>query len=359
MRIKNLATIYAIVAAALYAINVPFSKILLGYVEPTMMAAFLYLGAGLGMFVYSITSKAIGKKVPTEPLTRKELPYTIAMVILDIIAPILLMLGIQSSHAANVSLINNFEIVVTSLIALFVFKEIISKRLWIAIVLVTVASVILSFDGAGALAFNMGSLFVFGACACWGIENNCTRMISNKSSFEIVVIKGTFSGLGSLIVALTIGESIPPLFWMACVLLLGFVAYGLSIYFYVRAQKDLGAAKTSAYYSIAPFLGVTFGMVIFGERPVIQFYVALVVMIVSTYFMIKDTIELQHTHEHTHTHTHEHRHGDFVHTHEHAHTHTHIHVHGEDTENHNHNHKKMLHEHNHMAIPHEHLHLAR
>lgn len=349
MRTKNVATIYAILAAALYAINVPFSKMLLNQVEPTMMASFLYLGAGLGMFVYSIALKATGKTPSTEPLTKKELPYTIAMVVLDIIAPILLMFGIKASHAANVSLINNFEIVATSLIALFVFKEVISKRLWIAISLITVASVILSFEGAGSFEFNIGSLFVFGACLCWGIENNCTRMISNKSSIEIVVIKGTFSGLGSLIVALAIGESIPSIPWMMCVLLLGFVAYGLSIYFYVMAQKYLGAAKTSAYYSIAPFLGVAFGMLILGERPEIQFYIALAIMISNTYFMIKDTIELQHTHEHNHTHTHEHSHGDTVHSHEHTHTHTHIHVHGADIDNHEHNHQTMSHEHSHTV----------
>ena len=330
MKARNLATIYAVVAAALYAINVPFSKILLDHVAPTMMAAFLYLGAGLGIFLYSLVSKALGKGSPTEPLTKKELPCTVAMVVLDIIAPILLMFGIKSSHAANVSLINNFEIVATSLIALLIFKEFISRRLWIAIVLVTAASIILSFEGSGALEFNTGSLFVFGACLCWGIENSCTRMISNKSSVEIAVIKGTFSGLGSLVVALMAGERIPSAFWMVCVLLLGFVAYGLSIYFYVMAQKDLGAAKTSAYYSIAPFLGVAFGMLFLGERPAIQFYVALLVMIASTYFMVKDSIELQHTHEHTHIHTH-------------------IHVHGADSSNHEHKHKSM---------PHEHLHLA-
>ncbi len=349
MKTKNLATIYAIVAAALYAINVPFSKILLSYTEPTMMAAFLYLGAGLGLFIYGIISKATGKAAQAERLTKKELPYTVAMVVLDIIAPILLMFGIQSSNAANVSLINNFEIVATSLIALFVFKEIISQKLWIAISLVTAASIILSFEGTGAFEFNIGSLFVFGACLCWGIENNCTRMISNKSSVEIVVIKGIFSGLGSLLVALIIGERVPSVLCMICVLLLGFVAYGLSIYFYVMAQKDLGAAKTSAYYSIAPFLGVAFGMLILGERPAVQFYVGLVAMIISTYFMIKDNIELQHTHEHSHTHTHEHNHGDIVHTHEHTHTHTHIHIHTGDTENHEHNHKAMSHEHLHSA----------
>ncbi len=349
MKTKNLATMYAIVAAALYAINVPFSKMLLGYVAPTMMAAFLYLGAGLGMLAYHMISKAAGKAAPTEPLTRKELPYTVAMVILDIIAPILLMFGIRSSHAANVSLINNFEIVATSLLALFLFKEVISRRLWIAIAMVTVASVILSFEGSGAFQFNSGSLLVFGACLCWGLENNCTKMISNKSSIEIVVIKGIFSGLGSLIVALAIGEDIPSVGWILCALLLGFVAYGLSIRFYIMAQKDLGAAKTSAYYSIAPFLGVTFGMLILGERPALQFYVALAVMIVSTYFMIKDTVELQHTHEHSHTHTHEHSHGNLVHSHEHTHTHTHLHVHGKDSADHQHPHKTMPHEHLHPA----------
>ena len=346
MKKKNLATLYAIGAAALYAVNVPFSKILLSHVQPTMMAAFLYLGAGLGMLILSAVTRAAGAPA-AEPLTKKELPYTVAMVILDIIAPILLMFGIQSTNAANVSLINNFEIVATSLIALLVFKEVISRRLWIAIGLVTAASVILSFEGAGAFSFNSGSLFVFGACLCWGMENNCTRMLSNKSSLEIVVIKGTFSGLGSLIVALAMGESIPAFPWMVCVWLLGFVSYGLSIYFYVLAQKDLGAAKTSAYYSVAPFLGVAFGLLVLGERPGVQFYIALVVMLISTYYMIKDTIELQHTHEHSHTHTHEHSHGDTVHSHEHTHIHTHIHVHGQDSGSHEHAHKSMPHDHIH------------
>lgn len=307
MKTKNIATIYAILAAALYAINVPLSKILLNYVEPTMMAAFLYLGAGLGLFLYGLVQKRMGKSENKEPLTKKELPYTIAMVVLDIAAPILLMLGITMVNSANVSLLNNFEIVATSIIALVIFKEVISKKLWLAISLVTIASIILTFEGMGSFTFNQGSLFVLGACLCWGFENNCTKMISNKSSVEIVVIKGTFSGLGSLIVALILGETIPSVQWLLCVLALGFVAYGLSIHFYIMAQKDLGAAKTSAYYSITPFLGVAFSMLLLGEKPSVQFYIALIIMIISTYFMVKDTIELQHTHEHEiseHNHVH-------------------------------------------------------
>ena len=322
MNSKSIATVYAILAAALYAINVPLSKVLLNYVDPTMMASFLYLGAGIGLFLFGIVEKLIGRGGKKEPLTKKELPYTIAMVILDIVAPILLMLGIARTNSANVSLLNNFEIVATSIIALVVFKEVISKKLWFAIFLVTIASIVLTFEGQGSFVFNRGSLFVLGACLCWGFENNCTKMISNKSSVEIVVIKGTFSGLGSLIVALLLGESIPAVKWLFCVLILGFVAYGLSINFYIMAQKDLGAAKTSAYYSVAPFLGVAFSMILLKERPSLQFFVALLIMIFSTVLMVKDTIELQHTHEH--------RHGDLVHSH--------LHTHSGDSENHNHKH---------------------
>lgn len=335
MKTKNIATAFAILAAALYAINIPFSKLLLTQVPPTMMAAFLYLGAGLGLYIYGLLS---GEREKGDPLTRNELPCTIAMIVLDIAAPILLMLGLERTNSANASLLNNFEIVATSMIAFFAFKEVLSKRLTIAIALVTLASIILGFEGKGSFQFNTGSLFVLGAASCWGLENNCTRMLSTKSSVQITTIKGIFSGLGSLIVALVVGEKIPGVLWILAVLLLGFVAYGLSINFYLKAQKDLGAAKTSAYYSIAPFLGVAFGMLMLGERPAVQFYLGLAIMIVATVLMIRDTIGLQHTHEHTHTHTHEHQHGELLHTHEHQHTHIHTHIHGEDESEHGHIH---------------------
>jgi drug/metabolite transporter (DMT)-like permease len=220
----------------------------------------------------------------------------------------------------------------------------------LAIFLVTISSIILGFEGSGSFSFNIGSLFVLGACICWGFENNCTKMISSKSSVEIVIIKGCFSGIGSLIVALILGEQIPQVHWIICVLVLGFVAYGLSINFYIKAQKELGAAKTSAFYSIAPFLGVAFSMVLLAERPNAQFYIALFIMIIATVLMIKDTIALQHTHIHTHIHTHEHKHGDLVHTHEHTHEHSHTHTHDVGEELHNHQHK--------MIKGHNHLHLA-
>lgn len=350
MKTKRLATIFAILAAALYAVNVPLSKLLLVHVQPTMMAAFLYLGAGLGLLVCSGIGRAVGRPAIKEPLTKHELPCTIAMVVLDIAAPILLMMGIARTTSANVSLLNNFEIVATTLIALLVFKEVVSRRLCLAILLVTAASIILGFEGEGSFSFSTGSLFVLGACVCWGLENNCTKVISSKSSVEIVIIKGCFSGLGSFLIAFFLGEQVPELRWTLCTLVLGFAAYGLSINFYILAQKDLGAAKTSAFYSIAPFLGVAASMLLLGERPSLQFYAALAIMLLATVLMIKDTIALQYTHLHSHTHTHEHRHGDLVHTHEHTHVHSHLHTHDGNSE---------IHSHPHSALEdHDHLHTA-
>jgi len=345
MKSKNIATAFAILAAALYAINIPLSKLLLQHIQPTMMAAFLYLGAGFGLFLYGKLTHAQGDK-----LTKAELPYTIGMIVLDIAAPILLMLGLTWTDSASASLLNNFEIVATSMIAFFLFREKLSGRLVAAIILVTAASITLSFEGQASIRFNGGSLLVLAAACCWGLENNCTRMLSSKSSVQVTTIKGVFSGLGSLSVALIAGEQFPGVLWIAAVMLLGFVAYGLSINFYIKAQKDLGAAKTSAYYSVAPFLGVLFGVLLLQERPGIQFYMGLVIMILATVLMVKDTISLQHTHEHSHSHTHEHAHGDLVHSHEHCHVHSHTHIHGEDENAHGHTHNTIEgHDHGHTA----------
>ncbi len=288
MKPKNLATIYAILAAALYAVNIPLSKLILKHADPTITAAFLYLGAGLGLLLWGSLEKLLRPKTKQARLTKKELPYTVAMVVLDIIAPILLMFGITRTNSANVSLLNNFEIVATSVIALIIFKEVISRRLWLAILMVTLASIILSFEGKGAFTLNEGSLLVLGACVCWGFENNCTKRISHKSSTEIVVIKGCFSGLGSLGIALLLGERLPEMIWTLAILGLGFVAYGLSIKFYIMAQQHLGAAKTSAFYSVSPFLGVAFSMILLKEQPGMQFYLAMAVMAAATVIMIGD-----------------------------------------------------------------------
>ena len=272
----------AVLAAAFYALNAPLSKLLLGRVAPAMMAAFLYLGAGLGMCLWLLVTRKSRARTE-QPLTRRDLPYTVGMIVLDVAAPIALMTGVARTSAASASLLNNFEIVATSLIALILFKEAISKRLWLGIFLVTLSSVLLSAQDIRAVSLSAGSLYVLLACVCWGFENNCTRRLSEKDPMEIVAVKGIFSGLGALIVACVCGAALPDALSIVLALLLGFVAYGLSILFYIYAQRSLGAAKTSAYYAVAPFIGVALSLALFREIPSGWFIAALIVMIAGTW----------------------------------------------------------------------------
>lgn len=279
---------FALLAAALYALNAPLSKILLAYMPPTLMAGFLYIGAGAGMLVIALVRRLKNRTGREERLTKAELPYTVAMILLDIAAPILLMTGLNATTAANASLLNNFEIVATAVIALVVFREKISLRLWSGILFVTLSCMLLSFEDISSLRFSYGSLFVLLAAVCWGFENNCTRMISSKDPLQIVLLKGVFSGLGSIVIGLCVGERITAPWSVLAVCAVGFVAYGLSIYFYVYAQRLLGAARTSAYYAVAPFIAAIFSLLIFKELPTVSYYVSLVFMAIGAWLSAKD-----------------------------------------------------------------------
>lgn len=288
---KTKAIVYALLAAAFYAINVPFSKLLLNHVGAVTMAALLYLGAGIGIGILSL----FDKREQHAKLDRNDLPYVLGMIGLDIAAPIFLMLGIRYGSSSNASLLGNFEIVATTMIALAVFRETISRRLWAAIALITLSSLLLSFEGAGSFRFSYGSLLVLLATVCWGFENNCTRNISSKNTYEIVFLKGIFSGLGSLVIAFLKREPLPQPKAIIPALLLGFVAYGLSIFLYVRAQNTLGAAKTSAYYAVAPFIGVFFSFVFLREQMTAMYLIALAVMAAGTILVTADTLLCPHT----------------------------------------------------------------
>ena len=325
------AVLYALLAALFYALNVPCAKLLLAQVPPVCMAGLLYLGAGAGVGILYLFRYP--KESPEERLGRADLPYTLGMVGLDTAAPILLMLGVRTGSSANASLLGNFEIVATTLIALLLFREAVSHRLWIAILLITLASILLSFE-SGGLQFSVGSLFVLGATVCWGLENNCTRAISEKSTYQIVTVKGLCSGAGSMIVSRIVGEPLPAVREILPALLLGFVAYGLSIFTYIRAQKTLGAAKTSAYYAFAPFIGVFLFFLLLHEKLTGSYLAALAVMIAGTLFIVRDTLVMRHAHEHTHTVTHTHD-GS---THTHTVTHSHPNDHAVQADGHTHRH---------------------
>ena len=278
----------AVLAAALYAVSSPLSKILLDYMPSTLMAGFLYLGAGLGMTAMLLIRKLWAPKKNDERLTKKELPYTIAMILLDIAAPICLLYGLKSTTAANASLLNNFEIAATAVIALAVCKEAISPRLWAGIALITLSCALLSFEDISSLRFSSGSLFILLACICWGFENNCTRKISSKDPMQIVLLKGIFSGVGSVVIGLCIGERITVPWSVFAVLGVGLVAYGLSIFTYVHAQRLLGAARTSAYYAVAPFIGTALSLVIFREMPAYTYFIALALMMLGAWLAAQD-----------------------------------------------------------------------
>ncbi len=291
---KPKAILYALLAAVFYSLNVPMSKILLGHVGTTMLAALLYLGAGIGIGLGAGVAGGIkrltAKNTGIERLSKKDFPFVVGMILLDIAAPIFLMLGLHYGTSSNASLLGNFEIVVTTVIALFVFKEAVSTRLWGAIALITLSSILLSFEGADSLHFSYGSLFVLLATTCWGFENNCTRKISSKNTYEIVVLKGIFSGLGSMMIAFATGEHLPEIKYIGLALLLGFVAYGLSIFLYIRAQNVLGAAQTSAYYAVAPFVGASLSFLFLREPLTGIYLVALAVMIAGTALVVADTL---------------------------------------------------------------------
>lgn len=333
---KIKATVFALLAASFYAINVPFSKLLLQEVSPTLMASFLYLGAGAGVGLMYLFHWEKEKK--EDRLTREDLPYTIGMVVLDILAPIFLMLGISIGSSANASLLGNFEIVATTLIALLAFQEKVSKKLWIAIILITISSTILSFEGSGSFQFSAGSIFVLLAAVCWGLENNCTRKISEKSTYQIVTIKGSCCGMGSFVIANIIGESLPKMEYVILAMVLGFVAYGLSIFMYIRAQRNLGAAKTSAYYSVAPFIGAFLAFVVNGEQLTAVYLLGLLFMITGTVLVVADTLICNHSHIHTHLITH--THNGTVHTHTVTHEHRHNHI--WQPQEHSHRHSKEI-----------------
>ena len=339
-RRKIIASLYAVLAAVFYAINMPASKVLLNKVEPTLMASFLYFGAGVGIGIIYFLNNSKSKE--NEKLTRNDLPYTIGMIVLDIIAPILLMFGLTNTTSANASLLNNFEIVATSIIALFIFKEAITKWLWIAIFLITISSMLLSFENLSSLKFSWGSIFVLLAAVCWGFENNCTRNISSKNTYEIVMLKGIFSGLGSFIIAMIMGESVPSVKYIMIVLTLGFVAYGLSIFFYIRAQNELGAAKTSAYYAIAPFVGTFLSFVFLKEILTVNYIIALIIMIMGSSIIVIDTMMVENANMHTHTFVHTHDGSTQSHIIKHSHEHSHL---GKDIKHkHFHSRKTLVHQ---------------
>jgi len=286
--VRYIAIVYAILAALFYGFGTPLSKLLLVHISPYLLSSLLYFGAGIGMLFIVLFTKSQRKSRFVNEFKKRDLKFIILMIALDIIAPILLMIGLTTTNASTASLLNNFEIVFTGIIAMIFFKEIVGRKMWVAISLIVLAGAMLTFEDFTGFHISIGALFVLGASLSWGLENNCTRMLSKGNPLHVVVIKGLGSGLGSLIIALVVNQASVVWYFVILALLLGFVSYGMSLYFYISAQRQLGAARTSAFYAIAPFVGSIFSFIVLKDSLSIVFGIAFILMIFGTYLAIKE-----------------------------------------------------------------------
>lgn len=344
---KTPARSYALLAATLFGASAPFSKLLLDNIPPLQLAGLLYLGSGIGLLLFK-TSQALFKKNTFEArLQKTDLLWLFGAVCCGgILAPIALMFGLSRTPAATASVLLNFEAASTTLLAAFFFREHIGKRVIAAIVLLTFASIVLSFDVYGRFGFSPGALLVLLACVLWGIDNNVTRNISTKDPVIIVIVKGLCAGSFSFVLSLLTGSHLPDLSHAAFALIVGSLCYGASLLLFILALRDLGSARSSALFATAPFIGAAISFIVCKDTPTVQFFISVPFMIAGTILLFRESHEHSHAHEQVeHDHLHEHTDGH------HDHRHTEI---NDDVEKHSHRHlhDNVVHFHNHMPDTH-------
>ena len=333
--------IQALIAALLFGASAPLAKLLLGEVEPIPLAAFLYLGSGLGLLGIKLFQHINQQGLDSEAQIKKPDYLWLAGAILagGVAAPITLLFSLRDTPAATASLLLCFEGVATTLIAFFAFKESISRRAWWAIALITLASIFLSINPNAEWGFSLGALGIIAACILWGIDNNFTRNISAKDPLIIVIIKGLGAGSFSLAMAMVLGNKLPAWEVVLGALVLGSLSYGVSIVLFIHAMRGLGAARTSALFSTAPIAGIILSLLLFQEFPSWLFLIALPFMLIGTLFLVNEQHEHHHFHDrviHEHSHVHDDGHHQHDHQGEFARTHSHVHQHDELTHAHHH-----------------------
>lgn len=319
----------------LFGASAPLAKILLGEIDAVPMASFLYLGSGAGavLLLWVENLRHNGRSVEAH-LTYAELPWLVSAVLAGgVAAPVILLLGLRNTPASTASLLLNFEGVATTLIAMLAFKEAVDRRILWAIGLITLASILLSWNTSSRWGISLGALGILSACFLWGLDNNFTRHISGKNPMTIVAIKGLGAGTFSLLLSLALSKPLPPVNLTLWAMLLGAFSYGLSIQLFILAMRSLGAARTSALFSIAPFVGTLLAIVLLGEIPQLLFWISVPVMVTGAWLMLSENHGHPHVHEpleHTHSHFHPDSHQDHIHTTDiplvnslHSHTHQH------------------------------------
>jgi drug/metabolite transporter (DMT)-like permease len=340
------AVIYALLSAALFGVSTPAAKLLVGSIHPVTVAGLLYCGAGIGVTVLRLFLPSIVTGAPEIAVSRSELPWLAGAIGAGgVLGPLLLMFGLARTNAVTASLLLTLEGAATALMAWFIFHEHFDRRIAIGMASLVVGAVVLSWSGAPSFDSIIGPLAIVGACFAWGLDNNLTRKVSLADPLQIAMLKGLVAGPFNLILGLSISREAPSLSGVLLTGVVGFVGYGVSLALFVVALRDLGTARTGAYFSTAPFIGSAVAVIVFGEPVTAQLLLAGALMAIGVWL---------HLTEH---HEHEHLHEALVHTHSHVHDIHHRHAHKasdppSEPHTHSHEHKPMQHTHPHVPDMH-------
>lgn len=319
----------ALISAVLFGASAPFAKLLLGSMPPQLLAGLLYLGAGIGLVAIIASRAAFSAPAPEAPLRRHDLPWLAAVVLCGGVAgPLLLMLGLARTSAASGSLLLNLEGLATMAIAWVVFRENVDRRLMLGAFAILAGAAILAWNGTG-VRIDAGGAFIAVACLAWGIDNNLTRKLSLADPVITAAIKGIAAGSTNVALAMVLGAHLPTPTTIAAAAAVGFLGVGVSLVLFMLALRNLGAARTGAYFSLAPFIGAIIAVVLLGEPLTIQLIAAGMLMMVGLWLHLAERHEHEHlhdalAHEHVHVHDehHQHEHDGLV-TEPHSHWHRH------------------------------------
>jgi len=320
-----------LVSAALFGVSTPLAKVLLENIDPIVLAGYLYLGAFIGLAIFTALRHAVQNETKATPLEKKDIPWLSGAILAGgVLGPISLMFGLRYVSGFATSLLLNLEGVATALIAFLIFKENAGKRVWIALLFMTIAGILLSYDPQESTFIIIGPLLIVFAMICWGIDNNLTRHISEKNPVHISALKGIVAGSISISIAFFLGKNIILDLSALYALTVGAFSYGISLVLFIKALKGLGSFRTGMFYSFGPFMGAILSLILLDEWIGWVMFPATILMVIGVYMVITD----KHLHSHDHlglTHTHAHTHDDEHHLHEHEeeisgeHSHTHSH----------------------------------
>ena len=325
--------IYIIISAALFGISPPFAKLLVKDIPPVALAGFLYLGACIGLSLYSMGSRSFSNEaIRSTNLKKGDFLWLFGAILSGgIAAPICLMFGLSHISGLTTSLLLNLEGIFTAIIAVIFFKENAGKRLWLALLCMTTGGVFLTWDSSQGKFNVLGPLLVTLSMICWGIDNNLTRNISTRNPLQITRIKGFVSGSASISLAYALGINIKWDVKILYALLLGSFSYGISLVFFIKALGGLGSFRTGVFFSLAPFIGAVTSLILLQEWIGWVMFPAIMLTVSGVWLISTEEHEHHHLHEEE-IHTHLHNHNDLHHTHEHKgivrepHIHEHKHV---------------------------------